>query len=563
MLRCVGDSMMKDIVQDIIKKAIITSRKQGLLACKNLPPILFDAPKKKEFGDLATNVAMLLASEAGKPSREIAEIIKKGTEDTRKVIEHIEIAGPGFINIFISKECWYDLLKNVVVEGDDYGRSDIGKKEKVQVEFVSANPTGPLHIGHGRGAAIGDSIANILEFVGYNITREYYINDVGKQMETLGLSVFKRYQEISGEKVDFPEEGYQGDYIKNLAKEIFEENKGEFPGDRNNPDLNYFSNFASHKILKDISERLKDFSVSFDVWYSEKNLFDKGNVTRTISYLEEKELAYERDNALWFASTNFGDDKDRVLRRSDGKTTYFASDIAYHKEKFERGFRKVINIWGADHHGYQPRIVAFLKAIGIEEEKLRVIFVQLVSLLRGGKKVAMTTRGGKFVTLENVVSEVGKDAARFFFLLRRSDSHLEFDLELAKKETSENPVFYVQYAHARICSILALAKEKRTKTPSFEDIDINKLALQEEIDIIKALVDFPEVVRSCAESYEPHHLTFYLQNLASIFHGYYNKNKVVSEDEGLTGARLYLCMAIKVVLKNCLKLLGVSVPEKM
>ena len=329
---------------------------------ENLPSILLDAPKRKEFGDLATNVAMLLASDAGKPSRTIAEIIKKQVEDNKEIIKHLEIAGPGFINIFISKGYWYDLLRNVVVEGDDYGRFDVGKGEKIQVEFVSANPTGPLHIGHGRGAAIGDSIANILEFVGYDVTREYYINDVGKQMETLGLSVFKRYQEIAGEKVDFPEEGYQGDYIKTLAKEIFEENKGEFLGDRNNPDLIYFSSFASDKILKDIIERLKEFNVSFDVWYSEKNLFDKGTVDMTLSCLEEKGLAYKREKALWFASTDFGDDKDRVLRRSDGKTTYFASDIAYHKEKFERGFQKVINIWGGRSPWLSTANSCFLKS---------------------------------------------------------------------------------------------------------------------------------------------------------------------------------------------------------
>jgi arginyl-tRNA synthetase len=554
---------MKEKIQEIIEHALLHSREQGLLSYEKMPSILFEAPKRKEFGDLATNVAMLLAEKTGNPPRTIAEIIKGAIKDSEGVIEKLDVAGPGFLNIFISQKYWHDLLKQVTLQGDDYGRSDLGKGEKAQVEFVSANPTGPLHIGHGRGAAVGDSIANILDYVGYDVTREYYINDVGKQMETLGLSVLRRYQELLGEKVEFPEEGYQGDYIRDLAAEIAEKEGRRYLESKGCEDVVFFSNFASKKIQEDIDRTLEEFNVRFDVWYSEKSLFDKGIVSQMINYLEEKELAYEREGALWFASTDFGDDKDRVLRRADGNTTYFASDIAYHNEKFERGFKKVVNIWGADHHGYQPRITAFLRAIGVEEEMLRIIFVQLVTLLRSGEKVAMSTRGGQFVTLADVIQEVGKDAARFFFLLRRTDSHLEFDLELAKKETAENPVFYVQYAHARICSIIALAKEKEISLPAFEDIDSRNLTLQEEIDIIKALVEFPEVVRNCALSYEPHHLTFYLQKLAGMFHSYYNKHKVVSDDEGLTRARLYLCLAIKVVLKNCLTLLGVSAPEKM
>ncbi|MFQ5900377.1 MAG: arginine--tRNA ligase [Thermodesulfobacteriota bacterium] len=553
---------MKEKIIEVLKEAIRESREQGILVYDDMPAFSLEKPRRKEHGDFATNVAMLFSSGAGIPPRDIAEVIK-GHVDKAGIIERIEIAGPGFMNIFVKRGYWHSMLKGLSVLEEGNSGINLGKGERVQVEFVSANPTGPLHIGHGRGAAIGDSVARILEFLGYDVTREYYINDVGRQIKTLGRSVLVRYKEILGEDAVFPEDGYRGEYIVDIAKEVIDKEGDRFK--RCNPEdaLQFFIRFAAENILKSIRDDLEDFGVEFDLWYSEKSLFNKGKVDLTMKELKDKGLTYEEEGALWFRSTDFGDDKDRVLKKADGVTTYFASDIAYHEEKSERGFRRIVDIWGADHHGYQPRIKAFLKAIGKEDDLLRVILVQLVSLLRGGEKVPMSTRGGEFVTLREVITEVGRDAARFFLLLRRSDSHLDFDLELAKKQTPENPVFYVQYAHARICSIISLAVEKGVEMPAFSEIDAALLNLQEEIDIIEALASFMDVLKKCAISFQPHHLTFYLQNLAGMFHSYYNSNRVISDDEELTLARLYLCKVVRIVIKNGLHLIGVSAPEKM
>ncbi|MBI5285987.1 MAG: arginine--tRNA ligase [Deltaproteobacteria bacterium] len=549
---------VKGIITNTIKQAIISLQEKGVIKVEEPPPVLLEKPRKGGFGDIATNVAMVLASREGRPAREMANLILKEIVPS-PLIEKFEVAGPGFINIFMDRAYWIGLLKDIPLLGDAYGRLRFGEGRKVQVEFVSANPTGPLHIGHGRGAAIGDVLANILEAAGFEVTREYYINDVGRQMEVLGGSLYLRYMELLGEKVDFPEDHYKGGYMVDIAKDFLSRFGDRFKGSN---DIHTFTRFAADSIMEGIRKDLSDFGVRFDIYYNESSLFEKNLVQKTIEDLKVKGLVYEGEGALWFRTTAFGDDKDRVLIKSDSSTTYFASDIAYHRDKMDRGFERIIDIWGADHHGYQPRMKALFKAFG-RDEGLEVVLVQLVSLLRGGVPVAMSTRAGEFVTLREVLDEVGRDAARFFFLTRRSDAHLEFDLELAKKETPENPVFYVQYAHARVCSIMEFAKERGINLPSFDEVSFDLLNLPEELAIIKALASFPEVVEGSAVSLEPHRITFYLQGLAGLFHPYYNKNRVISDDLALTKARLYLSNALRVVLRNGLGLLGVYAPEKM
>lgn len=556
---------MKGEIAQFIREAILKLQDNKGISFP-LPEITFDRPKRKEHGDLSTNIAMVLAPIFKVTSKRLAEDIKDNIKAPSGFIKRIDIAGPGFINIFIEKDYWYRFLKDVVSQGESYGKSKLGGGRKVQVEFVSANPTGPLHVGHGRGAIVGDCLSEILKAVGYEVTKEYYINDVGNQMELLGLSVYSRYMELLGRGYPFPENGYKGGYITDIAREIQDKEGDRFAEIPMEDVLPYFTEYAANSILGGIKKDLKDFGVNFDLWYSEKSLFEGNRILKTIEELSNKGLIYERDGALWFRSTDFGDDKDRVLKKADGNTTYFASDVAYHREKLERGFDRIIDIWGADHHGYQPRMKAFMKAMGVKEDRLSILLVQFVTLLRGGEKVSMSTRAGEFVTLREVIDEVGKDAARFFFLLRRSDAPLEFDLNLAKRETPENPVFYIQYAYARICSIFAVAKERGIDIPSFEDIDTKLLSLDEEIDLIKAIVMYPEVIESCALNLAPHHIAFYLQELAGIFHSYYNKTRVVSqnpEDMPLTLARLYLCKCLKIVIKNALTILGISPLERM
>jgi len=431
------------------------------------------------------------------------------------------------------------------------------------VEFVSANPTGPLHIGHARGAVVGDVIANILAASGYEVNREYYINDAGNQMFNLGRSVLSRYRELAGQTVAFPENGYQGDYIRDIAREILHRD-GPVHLDRKEEEaIPLFTDYAAGTILEEIKEDLRDFGVVFDVYFSERELYRDNGVENLLVKLEEQGFIYREEGTRWFRTTAFGDEKDRVVVRQNGDPTYFAADIAYHRNKFDRGFHWVIDIWGADHHGYIPRMQAGIQALGLEKEALQVVLVQLVNLLRAGVPVAMSTRSGEFVTLKEVVDEVGRDAARYNFLMRRSDSHLDFDLEVAKKQSNENPVYYVQYAHARICSILRLAEERGYDRPSFGQIDGRLLALPEEMALVKTATHYPEVVEGAAKNLEPHRLTFYLNDLAALFHSYYNKCKVVSDDDRLTAARLYLVLAVRQVLRNGLGLLGVSAPEKM
>ncbi|MCE5264888.1 MAG: arginine--tRNA ligase [Deltaproteobacteria bacterium] len=554
---------MKRKLTDLLGESLRAGVNAGLLPAALPARIEVELTKDPGHGDYASNVAMVLAKQMKRNPREVAKILSDGIADREGVLEKVEIAGPGFLNFFIREGAWSTLLETVARQGERYGSRELGKGKRVQVEFVSANPTGPLHIGHARGAVVGDVMANILEAVGYRVFREYYINDSGNQMNNLGKSVLLRYRELLGETVAFPEGCYRGDYIRELAAELLKRDGDRHLHEREEELIRPFTDFAAGAILDGIKEDLRLFGVVFDLYFSERELYRDDGVGKLLRELQEKDFIYPEGEALWFRTTAFGDEKDRVVIRQNGEPTYFAADIAYHRNKFQRGFETVIDIWGADHHGYIPRMSAAVQALGYDKEALKVILVQLVNLLRDGKPVAMSTRSGEFVTLHEVVAEVGKDAARYNFLMRRSDSHLDFDLELAKRQSNENPVYYVQYAHARICSILRMAAERGLAMPEPGQADAGLLKLPEEIDLIKAITRFPEVVEGAASTLEPHRLTFYLNDLAAIFHSYYNKNKVLSEDGALTAARLFLVGCVLTVLKNALNLLGVSTPEKM
>jgi len=555
--------MMKNKITKIMENALNVSRQKGQLPDFQLPSLEVEPTANAQHGDYAANAAMILASQVKQNPRKIAQIIQENISDPENIIEKTQIAGPGFINFFIRDDVWHGALKNIEDENEQYGRIDLGQAKKVQVEFVSANPTGPLHIGHARGAVVGDVIANLLTTAGYQISKEYYINDAGNQMNNLGKSVLLRYRELSGEKIDFPDTCYRGDYIKDIARDILSREGDQYLRGDEQKTIGYFTQLAGNSILEEIKTDLKDFGVIFDEYFSERELYKDNGVSNLLNELQKQGFIYSDGETLWFKTTAFGDEKDRVVIRQNGDPTYFAADIAYHQNKFSRGFEMVIDIWGADHHGYMPRMWAGIQALGYEKDSLKIILVQLVNLLRGGVPVAMSTRAGEFVTLREVLDEVGKDAARYNFLMRRSDSHLDFDLELAKKQSNENPVYYVQYAYARICSIIRMAQERGIAVPVYADIDPSRLGEPEEKTLMKILVRYPEMLYGAARSLEPHRLTFYLNELAGIFHSYYNKNKVISDDPGLTRARIFLVKIIKIVLQNALKILGVSAPEKM
>ncbi|MBI5407902.1 MAG: arginine--tRNA ligase [Nitrospirae bacterium] len=570
---------MKPIVLEIIRKALESLKEQWGL--EGVPDIDVEIPKNEEMGDLATTAAMGLAKTLkrppGKIAEEIVEAIKnppipplsKGGEGGVDVFESIEIAGPGFINFKFSKDFFYSELGRLLKEGHSSLSADTGKGRRVQVEFVSANPTGPLHIGHGRGAAVGHALCNLLTAAGFEVRREFYINDAGVQVRLLGESVFARYLQLLGLDAPFPDDGYKGDYVESVAEEIIKRVGDEYLNKAFEDCGEFFTNVAYKNMLADIAKDLKDFGVVFDRWQSEKELYEKGKVQDSLITLRQKDLLYEKDEAQWFRSTTFGDDKDRVVVKRDGEYTYFASDIAYHKDKLDRGFDTIINIWGADHHGYIPRIRSVLEAFGLPKEKFRVILIQMVTLLRNGEPVQMSKRAGEFITLREVVDEVGADIAKFIFLTRRADSHLDFDLETAKEQSAENPVFYVQYAFARISSIFRQAEEKTVKSYELRvkseegETSLSALKEDEEISLIKKLLQYPMVFEGAAVSFEPHRITYYLQELAGMFHSYYNKHRVISDDAGLTNARLGLCRAVQLVLEEGLKVLGVSAPERM
>ncbi len=555
---------MKDIIEKIVLDAAVNAHKKGLLPSDQFPEMQIEEPRHSSHGDFSTNFAMASASLQKMAPVKIAQALVDVIE-TGDIIEKIEIAGPGFINFFLASAAWNPVIDQILEQDRAFGSSDMGKGRKVQVEFVSANPTGPLHVGHGRGAAVGDSVAAILEFAGYDVQREYYINDSGRQIRTLGTSVWLRILQQTGRSLDFPDDCYQGEYIKDIAREILEDKGEQFALKPEDEGIEFCASFAAEKILAGIRQDLEDFGVRFDKFFSEKTLYDSGRVKKAIDDFRSKNLIYEEDGALWFRTSDFGDEKNRVVVRKNGLTTYFASDIAYHMEKFERGFDCVIDVWGADHHGYIKRIDAAVVASGRKSEQFKVILVQLVNLLRAGKPVQMSTRAGEFVTLKDIVDEVGKDAARFMFLSRSYDSGLDFDLELAKQKSSDNPVYYVQYVHARTAGILLKAKDQQiiSDTDFKKGMNLSLLTQAEEITLLKRLAGFGQAVEKSADTLHPHIIFNYLTGLAAAFHQYYNRHRVVTDDRELTLARLSLVLAVKKVIRNGLSLLGVLAPERM
>ncbi|MDP2939351.1 MAG: arginine--tRNA ligase [Candidatus Omnitrophota bacterium] len=548
---------------EILIETVVLELSSGVQ--KEIPPIQLEIPHDKANGDLACNIALKIAADLKQNPFHIAnklkEALSKRIENCplSQKIKNIEVKHPGFINFFLSDESLYEILKQIIKENRSFGRSKIGKGKRVQIEFVSANPTGPLSVAHARQAAVGDALANILKFLGFNVSREYYINDEGTQIDILGKSILSRLEELLGEVSEFPENGYQGEYIYDIAKDFIEKQSSKKTETKK--DFKFLSQYGVDYILKIIKNDLDDFKLRFDIFSRQSQIAKRGNVEKVIGVLRKKGFIYEKDGATWFKSTTFGDDKDRVLIKSDGSFTYLAPDIVYHKDKFKRGFNWVINIWGPDHHGYIPRLKAAVEALGYKKDMLSIIIVQLATLFKQGKPITMSTRRGQYISLREVVDEVGVDAARFFFLMRRTDSHLDFDLELAKKQSPENPVFYIQYAHARIASIINLAKENKITS---KNIDFGLIKQPEELGLIKKLNSFPDVLVGCFKLLDPYALVNFLQELATDFHKFYDNCRVINDDNlPLTLSRLKLIEAVKVVLESGLNLLGISAPDKM
>jgi arginyl-tRNA synthetase len=586
---------LKAELAQLIVRALDALSEDVLPAAQRPRQISIERTRDASHGDFATNIALTLAKPARKPPRELAQNIVDAIPDSA-LVERIEIAGPGFINFFVSPQAYHDAVITAVEAGERYGRLDIGAGEPVLLEFVSANPTGPLHVGHGRGAACGASLANLLEAAGYEVTREYYINDAGRQMDILAVSVWLRYLERCEQRITFPSNGYRGDYVYRIADRLKTDHGERFvrPVERITADLpadeSAGGNREAHidaliaraktllgeteykrvfdagvdSILADIRDDLEHFGVHYDSWFSERSLVDSGAVEQTLKQLEKAGHLYRSEGALWFRAREFGDDKDRVVVRENGLTTYFAADLAYHLDKHKRGFQRWINIWGADHHGYVPRLKAGLQALGEDAERLEVLLVQFAILYRGAERVPMSTRAGQFVTLRELREEVGTDAARFFYVMRSHDQHLDFDLELAKSQSADNPVYYIQYAHARICSVYEQLRERQLDY----DAAAGKAALARlrephEQDLMVAVCRFPEVVESAAQAFAPHQVAQYLRELAQALHTYYNAHTFLVEEDELRNARLYLISAVRNVLANGLRLLGVSAPEAM
>ena len=554
---------MKETVKNQIANALTQAKENGDLNFEVMPDIVIEEPKDEKLGDFATTLAMQLARSEKKNPKVIAETICGLLNDGADSIESAEVAGPGFINVKMSKDFFLSRLKEVVRQGREFGQSDVGQKKKVLLEFVSAYPTGPLHVGHGRGAAVGHALSCLLKKAGFDVSTEYYINDVGNQMNNLGRSTWVRYQELLGKKVEFPDDGYKGEYIKDIAQTVIDADGSSHLDKKAEDALTFFRKFSKDTILKGIQDDLKEFRVEFDRWFSEASLDEDDSVNQSIDWLRDKGFVYEKDGATWVKTSQFKDDADRVIIKQGGERTYFCSDIAYHKNKVDRGYDLILDLWGADHHGYVPRMQSVLQAMNYDEEVFKVLLVQFVSLKRGGQKVSMSTRSGEFETLADVVAEVGVDATRFFFLMRSSDSHLDFDLDLAKKESPENPVYYIQYAHARICSVFRTAEEQEVPMTDLASADITLLDAAEEFALIKKILAYKACIEKSALSQEIHRIAFYLQELVSIFHSYYKQHRVVTENRELTRARLLLLDCLRNVIASGLGVLGVSAPEKM
>jgi arginyl-tRNA synthetase len=560
---------VRNSVRDIVLEALEQCRSDNLLITPEFPPVIIETPGNPEHGDFATNVAMQLAKSERKAPRAVAEILVSRIRESSNAFEQVEIAGPGFINFRLKKSGWQSLLKEIASSGSSYGRSDIGGGKKVQVEFVSANPTGPLHIGHGRGAAIGDTLCRLLEATGWGVSREFYYNDAGQQIVNLALSVHYRCQGIGPDNPSWPADGYQGDYIKDIAsaymaRETVAADNQHITAAGDPLDMEAVRRFAVAYLRREQDRDLAAFGVGFDNYFLESSLYADGLVEKTVARIAANSHTYEQDGALWLRTTDFGDDKDRVMRKTDGSYTYFVPDVAYHLNKWERGFVRVINEQGADHHSTITRVRAGLQALdaGIPPEWPEYLLHQMVTVMRGGEEVKISKRAGSYVTLAELIDEVGVDATRYFFVMRKPDSQLVFDIDLAKQHSVDNPVYYVQYAHARICRIFESVSESGLSyDPASARVEL--LETDEEIRIIKTLASYPETVQSAAESFEPHRICSYLHNLAGELHSFYNCHRVLGDDPALTSARLFMLATVATVIKSALGLLGVSAPERM
>jgi len=546
-----------------LEDSLERAKSEGKINYESIPAFVVEVPREKNHGDFATNIAMLMAKEARKAPRQIAEIIVETLDLEDTGVEKVEIAGAGFINFYLSTAWLHQILPIVAEMDTEYGTSHYGSGRKVQVEFVSANPTGLLHMGNARGAALGDSSANLLKTAGYQVSKEYYINDTGNQIENLGKSLESIYLEKHGINAPFPEEGYHGEDLKVTVDKFIEKYSKKYVDTAADLRRERLIEYALEEKLTLIRKGLENFGVNYDVWFSEQILHDSGELEKTISILKDNGYVYEKEGALWFESTRFGDEKDEVLVRSNGIPTYFAADIAYHKNKFERGFDWAINVWGADHHGHVNRMKGAMEAIGYKQEQLHVILMQLVRLFRGGEIVRMSKRSGQYVTLQELIEEVGADAARYFFVMRSADSHLDFDLDLAKSQSQENPVYYVQYAHARICSIIRQAQEGKINLIPADKINYSLLTEEVELALIRKIMEYPELVVGAAKALEPHRLTKYAHELASSFHSFYTQCRVLNTDEDLVQARLALVNSVRITLRNVLKIIGIKAPERM
>ncbi|MGZ8239585.1 MAG: arginine--tRNA ligase [Methylobacter sp.] len=586
---------MKKKIEELILQSVETLKSDGVLAQEIIPTINIDRTRDAQHGDFASNLALTLAKQVGTNPRQLAEKLIAALPQDDAIIK-VELAGPGFINFFIDPTAQYQIVKQIHDEGRKFGLSHVGAGKKVQVEFVSANPTGPLHVGHGRGAAYGSVVADLLDAVGFDVHREYYVNDAGRQMDILATSIWLRYLEECGEVVHFPSNGYRGEYVREIANDIHNNTNNDYrrPAELVFEDIPLdepaggdkeehidaliaraktllgaslyqdFFQIGLDNILDDIKIDLSEFGVNYQEWFSERQLMDDGSVEKALQRLRDSGHLYEKDGATWFACADLGDEKDRVVVRDNGQSTYFASDIAYHMNKLDRGFDRIINVWGADHHGYIPRVRAAMTALGADESKLKVLLVQFASLYRGEEKVQMSTRSGEFVTLRQLRNEVGKDAARFFYVMRRSEQHMDFDLKLATSRSNENPVFYVQYAYARVCSVLRQLDEKNLERDLLLGMtNLTLLTEEHETNLLGTLSRYPETLERAALQYEPHQLIQYLRELATEFHTYYNAHQFLVDDAKIRNARLNLICAVKQVLANGLDLLNINTPEAM
>lgn len=586
---------MKEKIVKLLQNSLLDLKKNELIPDSIDIIIKVDRTKDKSHGDFASNIALMLAGKANKNARDLAELIVKQLASV-SYIEKMEIAGPGFINFFLKAENKYQVVNEIFMQKDKFGSCNLGNGQKVLLEFVSANPTGPLHVGHGRGAAFGSALATLLKFVGFDVDSEYYVNDSGRQMDILAVSVWLRYLELCGETIVFPKNGYQGDYVVDIAQELFvkyskqyqhpwakiAENISKDEGDGGDKEdhindlivksqlllgkecFEVFHKYALDSVLAGIKDDLSDFGVEFDNWFSERSLMLDDSIRKALDVLQKLGHTYTKDGALWFKSTAFGDEKDRVLVRQNGQNTYFAPDIAYHWNKYQRGYTRVIDVFGADHHGYVTRLKSAVRALGHDEEDINVIIVQFATLYRNNERVQMSTRSGSFVTMKELQDEVGKDAARFFYVMRRPDQHMDFDLDLAKSESNDNPVYYVQYAHARIASVMRQLQTRNLELNLEQGLAaLDLLNASHELDLLTMLSRFPDMIHASAQSCEPHQIAFYLRDLANLLHSYYNAVQLICEDDNLRSARICLLLAIRQVLKNGLDLLGVSSPESM